>query len=509
MAPKKKTVSPNVREDRAIQNAVSGFQPPATSTGVVPGSAQDPFYQSTGKVETVVIDGKSYTGVNVGSTKPPPATEIGMVSPASGLTITGTERNMTKEREAMNIGYTKEYIASRGGINSQGYFNDTPLSGQLTAAEYKSVTKPDGTIDTVGMAKILQEKQIAELIAQGVSKEEAYRRVTSQYGQFAISNTATAGGYDANGNKVPGGQYDANGKFVGTSGSGTGTGTGTDNVSQEKRDAFALIEQTMRSYGFMDAELNEILTYIKGALINPRIGPNQVLIDLRGLNAYKSRFKGNEDRRAKGLNALSESEYLTQEKDYSETFSQKGLQRFINRAQFATLIGNDISNYELGKRTDYAVQRVEYGNPLVKQQLRDFYKITDTDMVAYYLNPKEVLPELEAKTTAAEIGATAVSFGLATDRARAESLRAAGVDLTKAKTGYEQIAEYLPRTQELGKFYSQTGIDYTQTTAEEEEFKGTASAKRAREQLRQIEVGSFSGRSGLARINKPGTAGTF
>jgi hypothetical protein len=489
--------TPNDREDRAIKNA-----------GVVPGSPQDPFYHSTGKTKTVTINGKSYTGIDVGSTKPPAATEIGMVSPSSGLVITGTERNMAKEREAMNLGMTKEYIASRGGINSQGYFNDTPLSGQLSAAEYKSVTKPDGTIDTIGMAKILQDKKRQELKGQGLSDAEIEKKLNEEWGQLYTALGQT-GGFDANGNPTPGGQYDSTGKFVGASAPGSSPGAGTDNVSQEKRDAFALVEQTMRSYGFTDVELNEILGYVKGALTNPRIGANQVLIDIRGLNAYKARFKGNEDRRAKGLNVLSEAEYLSQEEDYSATLTQKGLQRFINRAQFATLIGNDISNYELGKRTDYAVQRVEYGNPLVKKQLRDFYNITDTDMVAYYLNPKEVLPELEARTTAAEIGATAASFGFATDRARAEGLRAAGVDLTKARAGYEQIAEYLPRTQELGKFYSQTGINYTQTSAEEEEFKGTASAKRAREQLKQLELGSFSGQSGVARLGRQGMAGTF
>jgi len=165
--------------------------------------------------ETVVIDGKSYTGVNPGKGRPPAATEIGMVSPSSGLTITGTERNAAKEAEARAIGYTPEYIASRGGINAQGYFNDTPLSGQLSAAEQKQVRKPDGSTDTTAMARILQEKQIKELVAQGVSEADAYKRVTSQYGQYAISPTASAGGYDANGKPVAGGQYDASGKFVG------------------------------------------------------------------------------------------------------------------------------------------------------------------------------------------------------------------------------------------------------------------------------------------------------
>jgi hypothetical protein len=109
----------------------------------------DPFYFSTGKTKNVTLpDGRVISALDVGSTKPPAAGGIGSISPATGLVITGTERDPLKEAEARSIGYTKEYIAARGGLNSQGYFNDTPTSGQLTAEERKSVTNPDGSINT-------------------------------------------------------------------------------------------------------------------------------------------------------------------------------------------------------------------------------------------------------------------------------------------------------------------------------------------------------------------------
>lgn len=277
---------------------------------------------------------------------------------------------------------------------------------------------------------------------------------------------------------------------------------------QQKRDAYALIEATMRSYGFTDSELNEIIKFIQDGLIDPNMGPNQLTLALRQLPSYKARFFGNEERRARGLNTLSEAEYLQQEQDYSATFRQRGLQRFATRSQFATLIGNDISNTEVGKRIDIAVERVQYGDPQVLKQLKTYYNITETDIAAYYLNPKEVLPELEAKTTTAEIGSAAVQYGLSAERERAEGLRAFGVDLTKARAGYGLISERLPRTQQLSDIYRQSGITYTQTTAEEEEFKGTASAKRARERLKELEIGSFIGTSGVGRTSLgKGTAG--
>ena len=267
----------------------------------------------------------------------------------------------------------------------------------------------------------------------------------------------------------------------------------------EKRDSFALIESTMRSYGFSEDELKELNTYIQAGLLNPKLGPEQLVLQLRQLPVYKARFAGNEERRARGLNALSEANYLLQESAYAETLRQYGLQRFVNRTQFATFIGNDISNTEVGRRVKTAVERLQMGDPAILRQLRSYYAITDSDIVSYFLNPKEVLPELESKVTTAEIGATAGQFGLDTGLGRASDLERYGVDLERARRGYSNIAQVLPRTTTLSDIYKQAGIDYTQTTAEEEEFKGLASAKRAREKLVGLETAAFSGTSGLGR----------
>jgi len=267
----------------------------------------------------------------------------------------------------------------------------------------------------------------------------------------------------------------------------------------EKRDAFALIESTMRSYGFSEDELKELNAYIQAGLLNPKLGPEQLVLQLRQLPVYKARFAGNEERRARGLNALSEANYLLQESAYAETLRQYGLQRFVNRTQFATFIGNDISNTEVGRRVKTAVERLQMGDPAILRQLRSYYAITDSDIVSYFLNPKEVLPELEAKTTRAEIGATAKQFGFDADLTRVSDLEKYGVDLARARSGYSNVARFLPRTTTLGNIYKEAGIDYTQTTAEEEEFKGLASAKRAREQLAELERAALSGASGNVR----------
>jgi len=165
----------------------------------------------------------------------------------------------------------------------------------------------------------------------------------------------------------------------------------------------------------------------------------------------------------------------------------------------ADIIGNDISAVEFKDRIDTVVTRVNNSDPAIKNTLNAFYNITDTDLVKYFLNPKENLPKLQEKVTSAEIGAAALGQGLVTDVARATALAQLGVTKERAQEGYQAISGVLPTTTKLGQIYDEEGINYTQGTAEEEVFKQLESAKRKRLKLAEKEIGSFSGTSGLSR----------
>jgi len=463
-------------------------QADSATPSTVTGSAADQWGAPT---ETVIIDGKSYTGVNPTKGKPPAATQIGMVSPSSGLTITGTQRSAAKEKEALDIGYTKEYIASRGGINNQGYFNDTPLSGQLTAEEQKQVRLPNGNTDTMAMARILQKKQIAELVNKGMSLEQATAKVSAEYGQYGIGGVT--GGYDTQGNPVAGGQYDSKGNFVGSSTGGTGS---TGSISKETQDAFAILKSTLSNYG-----LESLYTAIEGYMLSG-LGPEQAKLKIKQEPVYQTRFAGNEKRRTAGLNVLSEAEYLALEDAYSQTLKAYGQQSYFGATRqkrqetMAELIGGDVSATEFKDRIDLAVTRVNNADPLIKEQLKSYYNIQSADLVGYFLNPKENLPKLEEKVKAAEIGSAAAMQNLTTSMATAEDLAKFGVDLATARKGYAVIADVLPTATKLGEIYSEEGVKYNQTTAEAETFKGLASAQRKRLQLAQKEIAAFQGSSG-------------
>lgn len=265
----------------------------------------------------------------------------------------------------------------------------------------------------------------------------------------------------------------------------------------EKRDAFALVQDTMRSYGFTDAELSELSGYIESSIIDPNIGPNAAILGMRNLGVYKQRFAGNEARVKAGLNALSEGEYLQQEKDYGQYFKEYGVQNLATRQQMATLIGNDVSALEAKNRIGLAVDRVKNADPTIMKELKTYYPtLDDKDLVSYFLNPVQALPELKRKVTASEIGAAAIGQGFkgATD---ALGLADYGVDRAAALAGYADIKSVLPASEKLSDIYGEAGIDYTQATGEAEFLKQNQDAAEKRKRLKSMERAAFSGSTGM------------
>ena len=272
-----------------------------------------------------------------------------------------------------------------------------------------------------------------------------------------------------------------------------------DPITTDKRDAFALIKSTLLTYGFTEAEMKELDSFIESIITDVKIGPELAKIKLREQPTYQARFAGNKARVANGFNALTEAQYLQQETDYAQTLSSYGVGNLSSRSQFATLIGNNTSVTEVGRRLNASVRRVKNADPTILENLKRLYPtITDTDIVSYFLKPVETIEELERKTTVAEIGATAQQYQMKeTGLAKFEDLQRYGVTLATAREGYSNIAEELPGATKLGNVYSETGITYGQTEAEAEQFKSSADAKRKKEKLIETEKASFKGSAGL------------
>lgn len=341
--------------------------------------------------------------------------------------------------------------------------------------------------------------------------------VTGGYSSYTTPSNDPAAGTDLGYETSPDGKQRrkkyADGKGGFTYGPWEPVDQGDDS---DRRDAFALLKDTFAQYG-----LEELASTIEGYM-KSNVGTNEATLLLKQTAVYKKRFAGNETRKAAGLNVLSESEYLALENSYSETLRSYGqagyfgTDRNTRQAKLAEAIGADISPVEFKERISTVVERVNNADPAVKATLRSFYKITDEDLVGYFLSPKENLPRLKEKVTAAEIGSAASGQGLETGMAGAEELAKFGVDLATARQGYATIADVLPTTERLSSIYKEEGTNYTQQTAEQEVFKGLASAKRKRQALAEKEIGTFSGSSGTTKgsfstgyLNRQSSAGTF
>ena len=279
-------------------------------------------------------------------------------------------------------------------------------------------------------------------------------------------------------------------------------------------DAYAVLEDAFNTYG-----LGDLIPVIKGYMTN-NIGANEASLLIKQNPVYQTRFAGNygtNGRVAKGLNALSESEYLALENSYNETLNAYGIGDYFGttasqkQAGMASIIGGDISANEFQGRIKLVEDQVVNGDPQIKAQLKAFYNINDTDLMKYYLDPKQNLGALTMKTQAAEIGTAAVEQGLTTSADRAMLLAQDNVTQAQARAGYATIGQELPIASKLSNIYGNQiqGDKYTQTDAEAEQFNlaGAASAARKKQQIQQLEQANFNGRSGILTAAAAGGQG--
>ena len=271
-------------------------------------------------------------------------------------------------------------------------------------------------------------------------------------------------------------------------------------VKAERESAYAVLESQFTQFG-----LGTLAKTVKDLIISG-VPSSEVTMKLRATPEYKARFAGNVSRQTAGLNVYDEATYLELENSMAEVFTAYGQQSLLGptretaQAKFATFIGGTIAPTEVKRRLQVATELAASDNA-TKQAIKQLYPmITDSDIVGYFLDPKEALPKLEVKAQAAQIGGAFLRQGLATDVTSAEEYASMGVDKAKAEAGAAAVAEVLPR----GEFLSDItagASEYTQKTAEDVYLKGLASAKRAQDQLRQSEIARFAGSSGTSKVS--------
>ena len=266
-------------------------------------------------------------------------------------------------------------------------------------------------------------------------------------------------------------------------------------ASREANDIMAALIAKFTTYG-----LASLIPKIKELAISG-VGEETIKAELANTEEYKLRFSANQDRLKKNLAILSPAEYLAVEDGYRQTLRAYGLTQFDNDAYVKQFIANDVSPTELSNRVVTAVQRVRNADPAIQTQLRSYYGIGDTDLVAYVLDPAQQFQKIQRQVAAAEIGVAAGRQGLQAGVNVAEQLAAQGITQAEAQKGYATIADILPTAEKLSGIYGTTLEGYDQSKAEQEVFNSLASAQRARQKLTAREIAEFSGSSGMSKVS--------
>ena len=291
---------------------------------------------------------------------------------------------------------------------------------------------------------------------------------------------------------------------------GRGVGQGTDPLTLQaesnRRSAFKVLEDTFNSYG-----LGSLVPVVKN-FMEQGLSDDEAIIQLRQTPEYKQRFLGNEGRRAKGLYAYSESEYLQAEQTYRDLLAQSGLETLATADTFSKLIGGAVSPAETQDRIQNVFTKIDNADAQLREQIGGYltgYGISDpniqrTQLASALLMGGTSAQDLVRNIEKAQIKTAALTSGMNLGEENISSLQK---QLETAKTydvygtskkAFGELAQTMPTTEKLSQIYG----DQTPGLSEElqqEAFFGLQSQRRKK--LQEQEKATFGGQSGTSTVS--------
>ncbi len=289
-------------------------------------------------------------------------------------------------------------------------------------------------------------------------------------------------------------------------------------LDKAKNIAYSTMEEILKSYGITG--IAEFLEEIR--LKYPEACSADIMtllqFDPRYNKKFNERFSANAARQAAGLTILSPATYLAMEQGYKEIFNKYDLADFKTQAYYDKLIAADVKVTDVNDRVILAFDRVLNDTQTTGAFKKFFPSLTTINIVTAMLDPVNQLPALQRKVKAAEVGGAALrqnlltSEGAATEEQKnvpytnvtratlgADVLAQEGITKAEAEAGYSRIAAELPTAEKLSSIYSGRLDQYGMLEAEQETFRGLASARRAKERLVSTEIAAFSGSAGTTQ----------
>jgi len=216
-----------------------------------------------------------------------------------------------------------------------------------------------------------------------------------------------------------------------------------DEQRRGRQSARDYMLETFRAFGFNDNDLLQLGTLLDQwimveGLADLQNGSEIILNRFRKTDIYQRRFAGMAELSKRGQ-AISEAEYIELERSYRNVMSNYGLPStyYDNYDDYARMIGAGLSVREVEERVVAAKQAM---NPLVAQELKQYFDVTDGDLTAYMLGLTDEKglqtasarnqEEIRQRGRLAQIGAAAERAGFSMDRAAAERLAGTSIGQT-------------------------------------------------------------------------------
>lgn len=397
-------------------------------------------------------------------------------------------RDAKAEADAIKRGMTAAQIEERGGVNASGYYGDSWSSTKnLTPAEY------DAAIVGKSGAAIGQAINAATSAKSGLSSGSS---ISTSTANATGTNTYTA---------LDGTKFTDQNAFATYQSSLYATNAATqlekDKTTAERKSAYSLLESEFKKYG-----LEKLALTVKDLIINGT-PTSEATMRLRATTEYQTRFAGNAMLLKAGKNVYTESTYLDLENDMQESFKAYGVQDLLGTTReqqqkyLSAFIGEVISPLEVKRRLKTSVEEVRNRPDILKTFQKYYPSINETDIVSYFLDPKQTETKLNAKVQASQIGSAAARQGLVSNVLTSEDLAALKVSENEANLGYAKIAKDLPTLQKYGNI---EGQDVGQTNLEDAYLRNLASEQRKIDQAAQRERDRFAASAG----NAPGAYST-
>jgi hypothetical protein len=232
--------------------------------------------------------------------------------------------------------------------------------------------------------------------------------------------------------------------------------------------------------------------------------PEQIVTDLRQTPEYKARFPAMEELRrqavANNMPIPTESQYLQMEQSYRTVLQNSGLPQnmFDSADDFKRLLEAQVDPTEVQERVAAARVAVDQTDPYVRGQLRTMYGITDTDLMAYALDPERNSDYIRRVATAATVAGLSQRQGLTAEMASWERY---SQDMINRGMGAGEISDAVGQASMMYRTQSRLASIEGGSISTEDVFDvvvGDNAEKALKSQQRaQREKARFSGTSGI------------